>query len=246
MRIVVVEDENRVRTGIVRLIKRECPTFTVVGESDNGVDGMHMIKQLEPDLVFTDIKMPRMDGLKMIQNLRESGLKTNIVILTAYSEFEYAKAAIKHGVSEYLLKPVTAEELIRVIDLHAEKITDDIKIQASDALPEYSPVIEAVVNMIKLNYNQKISLSEFAERLCISVPYLSASFSKETGTAFSIYLRNYRIERAKVLLDNSNCNIYEIAYRTGFDDSQYFCRCFKKVTGQSASSYRRNKVELCK
>jgi len=243
MRIIVVEDESRVRAGIVRLIERECPAHIVVGETDNGVDGMYMIKQLKPDLVFTDIQMPRMNGLKMIQNLKESGLKTNIVILTAYSEFEYAKIAIRYGVSDYLLKPVTAEDLISAIDFHAKDIAEGEHTQLHCAKIEYSPVIESVINMIRLNYHQKISLSEFASRLHMSASYLSGLFSKELGVTFSAYLRDYRIERAKELLKDGNCYIFEVAYRTGFDNTQYFCRCFKKVTGYSTSEYLRDSAK---
>lgn len=243
MNIIVVEDEARVRTGIVRLIQRERPGYTVVGECDNGADGMRMIKELRPDLIITDIRMPRMDGLKMLQNIRESGIDCAVVILSAYSDFAYAKTAIRYGVSEYLLKPVTADELTQVLDRLAEELQKDGEAANPDTPPGYSPLIDAVVSWIKTNYHQKITLEEMAERLRVSASYLSTLFSKETGSTFSAYLRDYRVERAKELLRAGDCLVYEIAYRTGFDDAQYFCRVFKSVTGYSATQYLRRHSE---
>lgn len=239
MKIIVVEDEARVRTGIIRLIKRERPQYVVVGESDNGVDGMYMIKQLKPDLVITDIRMPRMSGLKMLENLEASRLTPTVVILSAYSDFEYAKTAIRYGVFEYLLKPVTAEELTQVLDRYALNRQGSAN-PGTDIPPAgYSPLVSAAADWIRTHYMQKITLEELADRFGITASYLSTLFSRETGHTFSSFLRDYRVERAKEMLCSGSRLIYEIAYRTGFDDVQYFCRVFKSVTGCSAKQYFR-------
>lgn len=107
MKIVVVEDEIRIREGIVKLIGKLNKNDEVAGEADNGQDGLALIRSVKPDVIITDIKMPVMDGMAMLQHLHEEGISAKVIVLSAYSEFEYARQAIKLGVTEYLLKPLT-------------------------------------------------------------------------------------------------------------------------------------------
>lgn len=111
MRIVVVEDEYRIRNGVVKLISKINPAYEVVGEAENGLIGIDIIELHKPDLVIVDIKMPEMDGIEMLMQLRKRGIYHKTVILSGYSDFEYAQKAIKIGVCEYLLKPITANDL---------------------------------------------------------------------------------------------------------------------------------------
>ncbi|MDP4181068.1 MAG: response regulator [Bacillota bacterium] len=111
MRIVVVEDEDRIRNGIVRLINNMSSGYEVIGEAENGLTGLELIAFHKPDLVIVDIKMHEMDGIEMLTLLKESGVKHKTVILSGYSDFDYAQKAIKLGVCEYLLKPITASDL---------------------------------------------------------------------------------------------------------------------------------------
>ncbi len=115
MRVVVVEDEIRIREGIQGLLEMMGHTF--VGAAENGKEGLELIQKLCPDLVIADIRMPEMDGLEMIQEMRKKGIQIKAIILSAYSEFSYAKQAMKLGVSEYLLKPISVDEFSKA--LHA-------------------------------------------------------------------------------------------------------------------------------
>jgi two-component system response regulator YesN len=111
VRIVVVEDETKPRYGLVHLLGRLDPSYCVVGQARNGREGKEIIEQLAPDLVITDIKMPEMDGLDMIRALRSEGCAATFVILSGYAEFEYAKQGIVLGVRDYLLKPVSPQDI---------------------------------------------------------------------------------------------------------------------------------------
>jgi two-component system response regulator YesN len=115
MRIVVVEDGPKIRRGIVNLIQKISPSYQVVGEAANGRDGIRVMGDTRPDLVIVDIRMLEMSGLEMLQRLKEQGLRHKAVILSAYSDFSFAQQAITLGVSEYLLKPVSAEKLQRAL-----------------------------------------------------------------------------------------------------------------------------------
>ncbi len=125
MRIVVVEDEPRTRTGLVQLIHKMSDQYEVVGEAENGLAGLELIERLRPDLVFMDIKMPFMTGIEMLERLTAQGITPKTVILTGYSEFEYARKAIQMKVYEYLEKPITAKNLQVILEKVEQEIMYD-------------------------------------------------------------------------------------------------------------------------
>ena len=107
LRIFLVEDEVVVRETIKKMIPWEQYGYQVVGEAPDGVVALPMIRNLKPDLLVTDIKMPFMDGLTLSKMVRKDFPDMKIVILSGYDDFNYAKQAINIGVEDYLLKPIT-------------------------------------------------------------------------------------------------------------------------------------------
>ena len=126
MKILVVEDEIKIRKGIANLINRHTE-HTVIGEAKNGVEGCEMALKFQPDVVITDIRMPEMDGLEMMQKLQEYGNSWHFVILSGYSEFEYAKQALRCGAEDYLLKPLAPEDVTGLLASIQEKIEKERK-----------------------------------------------------------------------------------------------------------------------
>lgn len=115
MKILIVEDEAVIREGIVKLLSK-LSGFELVGEAENGQDGLNILKELKPDIVITDIRMADMDGLEMLTQMVELGIKTKAIVLSAYSEFEYARKAMKLGVTEYLLKPISYTDFVQALE----------------------------------------------------------------------------------------------------------------------------------
>lgn len=109
-RVLLVEDEEIIRKGIRYSVPWEECGCSVVGEAENGAVGEEKIAELQPDIVITDITMPVKNGLEMIADTREK-FNYIAIILTGYSEFEYAQQAIRNGVSDYLLKPLDMDEM---------------------------------------------------------------------------------------------------------------------------------------
>ena len=105
LKVVVVEDEELVRRGIVLAVDWASVDCVVVGEASNGEEGLEVIRRYHPDLVITDIKMPKLDGIEMLRQLRAEGNDAYAIFLTAYSDFDYAQAAVRLGAVDYLLKP---------------------------------------------------------------------------------------------------------------------------------------------
>ena len=116
LKVLIVEDEIRIREGLGKLLSRSGGRYDVVMEAGNGVEGLQAILQLKPDIVITDIRMPDMDGLEMLEQMVQAGIHTKAIVLSAFSEFEYARSAMKLGVTEYLLKPIAYNELMQSLE----------------------------------------------------------------------------------------------------------------------------------
>ena len=116
IKILVVEDENIIRKGLIGTIDWLSVGFVVAGEAINGKDGLEKIEKINPDLVITDIRMPIMDGLEMLRKAEEKGFKFEKILLTSYGEFEYAQEGIKLGVIDYILKPIQRQQLFALLE----------------------------------------------------------------------------------------------------------------------------------
>lgn len=126
-RIILVDDEEEVRKGIIRKIDWEALGFQVVGDAENGQDALEKIEQLEPDVVMTDIRMPYMDGLTLTFWIRQKYPSVKVLIFSGFDDFEYAQKAIKLNVTEYILKPVNVEELTRILNRVRENLDQEIE-----------------------------------------------------------------------------------------------------------------------
>ncbi len=236
MKILIVEDETRARQGLYDQIQSFGPPFEVIGEAEDGLEGLRMVKELRPDVVLTDIRMPKLDGLQMVEDVRNCKLDVIFVILSGYAEFEYAQKGITLGVEDYLLKPITVKKLRETM----ERIHQKFMARSGEEPMEerqFSKAVQSIVNDVKKNCSQKLSINDYAEKFKMSPEYISRIFAKETGDNFSSYLTKVRIHQAKQLLLNTDYKIYEIAIMVGYNDSQYFCRVFKKEEGISAKEY---------
>ena len=123
IKIFLVEDEVIIRHGIRDTINWEENGFLFVGEAGDGEYAYPLILKTEPDILITDVRMPFMDGLELSRLVKKVLPDTKIIILSGYNEFDYAKEAIKIGISDYLLKPVSSSNLIDAL----KKVADTIK-----------------------------------------------------------------------------------------------------------------------
>lgn len=115
-KVVIIDDEEIIVRGITRMLPWEKWNCRVVGSAEDGIEGIELIRRERPAIVITDICMPHMDGLTMIAAIRNEFPKIQIMILTGYSEFEYARAALHLGVTRLLVKPSKMDELIEAME----------------------------------------------------------------------------------------------------------------------------------
>lgn len=114
-KLILVDDEEDVREGVVREVDWEAIGFEVIEKAENGREALEMVERLQPDVVVTDIQMPFMNGLQLAEAIRERFPTIKLIILTGHDEFEYAQRAIKLHIDEYVLKPFSAQELINAL-----------------------------------------------------------------------------------------------------------------------------------
>ncbi|NJD03240.1 MAG: response regulator, partial [Ruminiclostridium sp.] len=124
---IVVDDEALVRNGIIAKINNYCMDVIITGEAKNGFDALNLIHKMEIDFVITDIKMPIMDGIELIKQVREQNPLIEFIIISGYAEFEFAKKAIFLGVSDYILKPIENEVLREALDRIIKNIDNKSK-----------------------------------------------------------------------------------------------------------------------
>ncbi|WP_312644300.1 response regulator [Hydrogenoanaerobacterium sp.] len=123
--LMLVDDEYDVRKAILETICWNELGFEVVGEAENGREALDVAQRLNPDVIITDIKMPFMDGIEFVKVLREENPITKIVFLTGFNDFEYAKTAIQFNVMEYLLKPISADNLSKTLTSIRKKLDEE-------------------------------------------------------------------------------------------------------------------------
>ena len=144
MKVVIVEDEIRIREGLARLIKKLKPDYEIAGEAENGRDGYELICTAQPDLVITDIKMPLMDGLEMLSLLHREGIMPQVIVLSAYSEFEYARQAMRLGIREYILKPIVVGDISEALH-HVEEELGREKKEGKDSVGSMESLFSGII-----------------------------------------------------------------------------------------------------
>lgn len=248
LKVVVVEDEELVRKGIVLTVDWASVDCAVVGEAANGEEALEVIERYKPDLIITDIKMPKMDGIEMIYQLRKRGNDAYLIILTAYSDFSYAQSALRFGAVDYLLKPFHDGELEQVIHRIQRRERENQQqydpkvcvLNIQDYVKEKSKYVMEALNYIAEHYGDpNISVSTIAGSLDLSESHLSHVFKKETSYTISGYLTSYRMHIAMQLLKDCRSKVYEVAEKVGYRDIAYFSNSFKKAVGCTPSDYQK-------
>lgn len=253
-KVLLVEDEDMIRGGIkysIDWLEIDC---VVVGEACDGKEGMEKIRELRPDIVLTDINMPLMDGIAMIEEAQKLHTFSSIII-SGYNEFHLAKRALHLGVTDFLVKPLEEEQLIGALESAKGKVKLMLKYDEIANLPAEAelrpPSFEAMDDKLKTsqhvakmiayvqeNYHRKISIHHLVNLLGLSASYLSQKFKLETSYTFNDFLNRYRIHKAMEMLRAGEGKVYTIAQDCGFSDYKYFISIFKKYANCTPGQYQ--------
>jgi two-component system, response regulator YesN len=241
---VVAEDEERMREYLARKTSELDPSLECVGTAADGEEAVELVERCLPDLLITDIRMPVLGGLELVQRLRRTNLDLRILIVSGYSEFEYAKRAIELGVDDYLLKPIDVlalQETLRRIRIRLEALAGSIEAEFGlDRIgSREADLADAVELYLKENYRQPYSLDRLASVFGCKAAYLLRLYRRIKGCTPTQDLIRLRIEKARRLLaGHPQMEIKQVAAAVGYDDALYFSRLFKKETGTNPSAFR--------
>ncbi|MDR1580573.1 MAG: response regulator [Synergistaceae bacterium] len=244
--VLIVDDEPIIRAGMCKFIDWEKAGFKIVGTAENGHSALRQYRRTPADLVVTDISMPRMDGLDLIRQIKNENGLTVFIIISGYDQFEYARQGIKLAVTDYLLKPIDEDELLKTLSAIKRRLDEQRNVEKpradffQDLLSgNIHPALRQMLLFMEKNLCGQISLNALSQLFKISPCYISQLFKKELGVNFLDLVMRMRVEKSKVLLSDMTLRISDIAYMTGFSDVHYFSRVFKRATNLTPSEYRK-------
>jgi two-component system response regulator YesN len=236
IKILIADDEKNIRLGIIKILSESFDLEIAFHEAKNGEDALEKTQSLKPDILITDIRMPKMDGIELMRLVREKNAAIPIVVLSGYDEFSYAQKAITYQAASYILKPIDREELKSVLT----KIIKGLPAAAGGA----RSFIKAALEWIDQHFTEDISMAEAANHVSVNYSYFSQKFSEETGLHFTKYVKRARIQYAMKLLASGNYHVYEAALKSGYRDVKYFLRSFKEIAGMTPGEYSKSGASI--
>lgn len=253
LRVLIAEDEDMIRKGLIYTIDWLSMGCVVVAEAANGQEGLEKILEYKPDVVIADICMPFLDGIEMIKKASEQ-VRFQSVLLTSYADFEYARRAIEARVCEYLLKPVDEAVLGELMERlgneiassrQKEQVLEQAELEGGAMNLEYymqldcsdNQYVSRTIGIIRERFGERLSMEGISEELGVSASYLSRKFKEITGQTFLDFLNKYRVQQAVQLLNQRIYRISEISEAVGFSDYKHFCSVFKKYTLKSPTKF---------
>lgn len=244
--VVVAEDEELLLNNLIKKIERTDLGFEVVASAQTGIQAYDLLKDHMPDVLITDIRMPAMDGIALLTKAREHFPLMKFIIISGFSDFEYARSAITLQVSDYLLKPVDPDELKNALQSLKNKFqaeqsayedifNDELSYQAPET------IASTLKDYLVQNYNTDVNLNLIANNMHYSPSYLTKVFQQQYDSTPSKFITSLRMQKAShLLLHNPELSIKQVGEAVGYNEQGYFSRIFKKQMGVSPFEYREN------
>lgn len=220
IRAVICDDEKAALIIIRHFIVSEKLPIQIVGTADNGIEALRLIQTEKPDLIFMDIHMPFMNGLEILEKVRNS----RVIIITAYDSFEHAQRALRLGATDILAKPIDLEQLKQAV------------IAGIGWSYTENAMVNTVLAHLHEHYNEKITLEELSELTFCSVNHMSRTFKRYMGMSVLNYVHKIRIEKSARLLEDK-IPVKEAADRVGYQNLNHYYKYFKEFTGQTPAQY---------
>lgn len=247
-KILIADDEVTVRERLKEIVSRNFKETVSVLEAGSGKEAVEKVLLNDADLAVLDIEMPLMNGLEAAGKILQAREDCKVIFLTAYALFEYAKQAVSLGASEFLLKPVSEEEVIKTIKRFLDEKEEkkqtklpEIDEKAEASLPQMKRVLPMVTeahDYIRDYYMKDISVESLADRFHLSQGYFSRLFKAVYGCSCADYIISVRIEQSKRYLEDPIWKVKDVGGLVGYGDPNYFAKIFRKKCGMSPTEYR--------
>jgi len=245
--LLIVEDNPDLRNYITGLLDQDYN----ITQAINGLEGLDMAKNAIPDLIISDVMMPKMDGYELCEKLK-TDLSTDhipIILLTAKATHENKLEGLQTGADAYLTKPFDEKELkVRIKNLidHRKKIQKKCQNESFSSSKDVKVTsvqqkfIQRIKDVIENNIdNDQFSVEDLGETIGMSRSQVHRKLKAITDQSATRFIRNYRLHRAADLLSQDSGNISEIAYQVGFSSRTYFSKSFQELFGMTPSDYKK-------
>lgn len=239
--IMLVEDEPLLSQSLAKHIENLDDSFHVVCQATDGRSALEALKDNDVQLVFTDIRMPVMDGLTLTKKMQEKYPQIITIILSGFADFHYAQDALRSGVFDYLLKPINDEALENVLGKVRRELQKQYTLESDITASgkNSQEIVDFVVSYIQEHYMEDIDFSAISSQLGFSSAYLTKLFNKHAGDTPLKRLTEIRISEAKRLLSETSLPIREVGEKVGYPDQFHFSKTFRKITGVNPTAYRK-------
>lgn len=251
MRILLVDDEIIALNALKKRVDWLKYGFTEVLTAQDAALARALFEKHEIDMMLCDIEMPGESGLALVSAVRAQYPSTECIMVTCHAEFDYIKTAMKHGVSDYILKPIDYAELEGQLALFVKRREDAHKksqiakyTEKRENVDKDSPKpaenrTETIKQYIEDHIYERIYVEDIAKLVHLNTQHLMRVFKRETGQSIMEYITQQRILIAGKLLRETTHDIGYIADCVGCDNSSYFTKLFKRYTGFTPSEYRK-------
>lgn len=237
-KVMIVDDEKALRNLLKKTVSWEELGILYAGEASSGIEAINTIDEIQPDIVFVDIRMPFMDGIEFSKLAIKRYPNLKIIVLTAFEDFSYARECIGIGVSDYLLKPIVREDIHKALKAIIAQLDKEVLLykeseDATNDIIKFNRIEEYIIE----NYNNpELNLTMAAAELGFNSSYFSRKFKEDMGKSFVDYLTAYRMEHACILAKEGTL-MYITAQTVGIPDPNYFGKCFRRCKGISYTEY---------
>lgn len=248
MRILVVDDEQIILAGMRKILENIEAIPCQVKTACNAMEALEILENFGADLVITDISMPRINGIELVKEAKRQGLCKQFLILSGFSEFDYAQQALRAGVADYLLKPINPEELKQAVIEAAHRAGQQGELDHLEpyrahfihADSEEVPYpLQKMVAYIRSHYRESISLSVLSQVSGRSESYISSQFKKEWGIGYLDLVNELRLkESLYLLLYREDLTVKEIAGQVGYLTERQLFRLYKKALSMTPQQVR--------
>lgn len=248
-KVLLVEDDTALRFIYSKMKTWSDCGFSISAEAANGKQALEILENRSFDLIFTDIRMPFIDGIEMLRKLHDKGNTIPVIFASSYDEFEYARQGLILGAFDYLLKPVKQKDLEEVLNRvrsHIDALNDRDKIapvvaevvNELDILSDENKFINQVIFYFSVHYREPFTVDDIADSQGYSKDHFSKLFKQNFGVTFHEFHSRIKIGYAIELIQTGNYKTYEISDMLGYASVDYFTKVFKEITGTTPSKFK--------
>lgn len=259
LQLLIVDDSKWTREGLSKIIDWASLNIEIAGACANAAKACAILMNQKIDILITDIRMTGMDGLELAEFTHTHYPHIDIILISAYKEFDYVYKAMQLGISGYALKPIVPEDLLRTLEVILKKRGDKLRKEPlTQSITETAALVKTdteapipasastakIMNNVKRYIDQNIAnkelnLKQASADLYINYYYLSKCFKAAEGISFTEYVTNKRLQIASQLLSVTSLHIYEICEQIGLEPKN-FHNLFRQKYNVTPQEYRRH------